>query len=166
MGAAELVIAVDDADWVAQVRGLADARRGADAVIEAVGTPDTWQAAMGMVRGGGTVNFFGGCRGNSHVPIDTSLIHYSEVTLKSSFHHTPRHIRQALDIIRRRDLRSADFRHQRSAAVRSALGFPRNDEPQRPSENGDPAVNPSFQGDGALSPLLLQAARNRRQGPP
>ncbi len=109
MGATELVAAADGADWVAQVRDHTDAGRGADAVIEAVGTPDTWRAAMGMVRGGGTVNFFGGCPGNSHVPIDTSLIHYSEVTLKSSFHHTPRHIRQALDVIRRRDLRSADF---------------------------------------------------------
>ena len=109
MGADELVTAADGADWVAQVRGLTDARRGADAVIEAVGTPDTWQAAMGMARGGGTVNFFGGCPGNSEVSIDTSLIHYSEITLKSSFHHTPRHIRQALDIIRRRDLRSDDF---------------------------------------------------------
>lgn len=109
MGASELVAAVDDIDWVSQVRNYTDSSRGADAVIEAVGTPDTWQAAMGMVRGGGTVNFFGGCPGNSHVPIDTSLIHYSEVSLKSSFHHTPRHIRQALEVIRRSDLRSADF---------------------------------------------------------
>ncbi|MBG99368.1 MAG: alcohol dehydrogenase [Solibacterales bacterium] len=109
MGASELVTAVDDVDWVNQVRNYTDSSRGADAVIEAVGTPDTWQAAMGMVRGGGTVNFFGGCPGNSHVPIDTSLVHYSEVSLKSSFHHTPRHIRQALEVIRRSDLRSADF---------------------------------------------------------
>jgi len=109
MGASELVAAIDGVDWVSQVRNYTDSSRGADAVIEAVGTPNTWQAAMGMVRGGGTVNFFGGCPGNSHVPIDTSLVHYSEVSLKSSFHHTPRHIRQALEVIRRRDLRSADF---------------------------------------------------------
>ena len=109
MGAAELITATDGVNWVDQVRSHTDSGRGADSVIEAVGTPNTWQAAMGMVRGGGTVNFFGGCPGNSHVPIDTSLIHYSEVSLKSSFHHTPRHIRQALDVIRRRDLRSSDF---------------------------------------------------------
>ena len=36
-------------------------------------------------------------------------MHYSEVTLKSSFHHTPRHIRSALDVISRRDLRAEDF---------------------------------------------------------
>jgi len=32
-----------------------------DVVIEAVGKPETWQAAVGLVRKGGIVNFFGGC---------------------------------------------------------------------------------------------------------
>jgi len=51
------------------------------------------------VRSGGTVNFFGGCPSGSQVCIDTSQIHYSEITLKSSIHHTPQHIRQALDLV-------------------------------------------------------------------
>ena len=50
-----------------------------------------------MVRRGGTVNFFGGCPNDSHVALDTSLLHYSEITCKASFHHTPVHIRKALD---------------------------------------------------------------------
>src|ERR1035438_4452559 len=32
-----------------------------DVVIEAVGKPETWEAAVRLVRKGGTVNFFGGC---------------------------------------------------------------------------------------------------------
>lgn len=109
MGADELVTASDGADWIGEVCGRTHESGGADAVIEAVGLPSTWQSALEIVRSGGTVNFFGGCPSGSEVRLDTSLIHYSEVTLKSSFHHTPRHIRQALDVIARRDLRASDF---------------------------------------------------------
>src|ERR1051325_9584231 len=73
--------------------------RGADAAIEAVGNPETWHWAVDMVRRGGTVNFFGGCPNQSRVSLDTSLLHYSEITCKASFHHTPFYIRKALDII-------------------------------------------------------------------
>ena len=77
--------------------------------MEAVGSPETWQWALRMVRSGGTVNLFGGCPTGSEITLDTSLLHYSEVTLKSSFHHTPAHIRRALDVIIRGDIRAADF---------------------------------------------------------
>ena len=42
-----------------------------------------------MLRRGGTVNFFGGCPNDSKVNLDTALLHYSEITCKASFHHTP-----------------------------------------------------------------------------
>ncbi len=86
---------------VEQIRKITNGRRGADFVIEAVGTTETWQKAMGMVRRGGTINLFGGCPSGTHIPLDTTLIHYSEITFKASFHHTPRHIREALDAIHR-----------------------------------------------------------------
>jgi L-iditol 2-dehydrogenase len=73
--------------------------RGTDIAIEAVGMPQTWEWAAGMVRRGGTVNFFGGCPNDSRVSLDTSLLHYSEITCKASFHHTPAFIRKALDIV-------------------------------------------------------------------
>ena len=63
--------------------------RGVDIAIEAVGKPQTWQWAVNMVRRGGTVNFFGGCPNDSKVNLDTALLHYSEITCKASFHHTP-----------------------------------------------------------------------------
>ncbi len=80
-----------------------------DVVIEAVGKPETWEAAVRLVRKGGTVNFFGGCPSGTTVTLDTSLIHYSNLTLLASFHHTPRTIRQALDYIEHRVIRASDF---------------------------------------------------------
>ena len=89
------------ANAVEQVRNLTDGNRGADVVIEAVGLKETWQQAMKMIRRGGTINLFGGCPSGTQIPLDSTLIHYSEITVKASFHHTPRHIREALDAIHR-----------------------------------------------------------------
>jgi L-iditol 2-dehydrogenase len=96
-------------DPVHIVRQLTEGGRGADSVIEAVGQPLTWEWAVQMVRKGGTVNLFGGCPRGSHVLIDPSALHYSEVTIKSTFHHTPRFIREALDAVARGEIRAADF---------------------------------------------------------
>jgi L-iditol 2-dehydrogenase len=73
--------------------------RGADVVIEAIGYPEAWELATRLVRRGGTINFFGGCATGTKVALDTSLLHYSEITCKASFHHTPNHIRRALEAI-------------------------------------------------------------------
>ena len=91
------------------VRQLTEGCRGADSVIEAVGSPTTWQSAVQMVRPGGTVNLFGGCPRGSNVEFDPAALHYSEVTIKSTFHHTPRFIREALDTIARGEIRASDF---------------------------------------------------------
>jgi L-iditol 2-dehydrogenase len=80
-----------------------------DAVIEAVGKPETWEASVHLVRKGGTVNFFGGCPSGAKVSLDTELIHYSNLTLLASFHHTPRAIRRALEFIEAGVIRAQDF---------------------------------------------------------
>lgn len=85
-------------DMVTGVRSLTEGQ-GSDIVIEAVGKPETWNAAVHMLRRGGTVNFFGGPPAGTHVSLDTNLLHYSELTCKASFHHTPEHIRRAFEII-------------------------------------------------------------------
>jgi L-iditol 2-dehydrogenase len=61
------------------------------------------------VRKGGTVNFFGGCPSGTTVTLDTTLIHYSDLTLLASFHHTPHTIRRALEFIEAGVIRAADF---------------------------------------------------------
>jgi len=83
---------------VETVRALT-AGQGSDVVIEAVGKAETWDAAVRMLRRGGTVNFFGGPPSGTTVALDTNLLHYSELTCKASFHHTPDHIRRAFEII-------------------------------------------------------------------
>ena len=45
------------------------------------------------------VNFFGGCAVGTQVTLDTNRIHYSDITLRATFHHTPAICRKALDLI-------------------------------------------------------------------
>lgn len=73
--------------------------RGADVVIEAIGHPQSWELATRLVRKGGIINFFGGCPAGTRVALDTALLHYSEITCKASFHHTPAHIRRSLELV-------------------------------------------------------------------
>ncbi len=108
MGASELISTADVAEPAKLVRHLTHGR-GCDIAIEAVGNPETWHWAVDMVRRGGTVNFFGGCPNDSKVALDTSLLHYSEITCKASFHHTPKHIQKALDIVSNGDITGTDF---------------------------------------------------------
>ena len=96
-------------DPIEAVRRLTEGSRGADSVIEAVGSPQTWDWALRMVRGGGTVNLFGGCPQGTRVEVDPTALHYSEITIKSTFHHTPRFIREALEAIARGEIRARDF---------------------------------------------------------
>jgi L-iditol 2-dehydrogenase len=98
LGADETVVAAEGSDPVKAIRDLTKGR-GVDIAIEAVGKPQTWRWAVDMVRRGGTVNFFGGCPNDSHVNLDTALLHYSEITCKATFHHTPAYIRKALDLV-------------------------------------------------------------------
>ena len=87
----------------------AQSRSEFDVVIEAVGKPETWEAAVQLVRRGGAVNFFGGCPAGTTVSLDTSRIHYGSLTLHASFHHTPRTIRRALELIETGVVRADDF---------------------------------------------------------
>jgi L-iditol 2-dehydrogenase len=96
-------------DPLERIRELTYRKLGADSVIEAVGSARTWQWAMQLARPGGTVNLFGGCPRGTSVEFEASLLHYSEITVKSSFHHTPRFIREALETVAKGDVRASDF---------------------------------------------------------
>ncbi|MGI4828213.1 MAG: zinc-dependent alcohol dehydrogenase [Janthinobacterium lividum] len=87
-------------DPVAAARALTPEARGADLVFEAVATPEAWQWAVAMARKGGMVNLFGGPPAGTSVAFDTNLLHYSDLTIKASFHHTPGTARQAFDLLR------------------------------------------------------------------
>jgi L-iditol 2-dehydrogenase len=109
IGAHEIVQITKVKDPVEMVRALTPDRRGADVVVEAVGRPTAWEWAIDMVRKGGTVNFFGGCANGTKVELDTQRLHYSEITLKATFHHTPESVRKAFALISERKIKGTDY---------------------------------------------------------
>ncbi len=108
-GAVEVVQTGAAKDVVAAVRALTPEGRGADVAVEAVAMPAAWEDAVGMVRRGGLVNFFGGPPSGTKVQLDTNRLHYSEITLKASFHHTPAACRAALELITSGRFKCAEY---------------------------------------------------------
>jgi L-iditol 2-dehydrogenase len=96
-------------DVVAATRALTPEGRGADVVIEAVASPATWEWAVDMVRKGGVVNFFGGPPSETTVQLDTNRLHYGDITLKASFHHTPATCRTAFDLVTSGRFKCAEY---------------------------------------------------------
>jgi L-iditol 2-dehydrogenase len=103
LGAVASLALEQDAD-AAEVLSALDGGLGPEVVIEAVGLPQTSDAALRSVRKGGLVNLFAGCPADARVSLDAQRLHYQEVTVKSTFHHTPRAIRQALRLIEERQV--------------------------------------------------------------
>jgi L-iditol 2-dehydrogenase len=99
LGAAHVVQSTSIRKAIRETRAITPNNRGVDIAIEAVGVPDAWEEAVEMVRKGGTVNFFGGCAVGTRVNLDTNRIHYSDITLRATFHHTPAICRKALELI-------------------------------------------------------------------
>ena len=73
--------------------------RGADVVIEAAGSEQAWADAVELVRPGGTVVLFGGLPRDARPLVDAYRVHYEELTLRGSFHHTPATVRAALGFL-------------------------------------------------------------------
>ncbi len=98
LGAAETVL-LGEGSPVPAVKALTEEGRGVDIAMEAVATPQTWAWAVDMARKGGTVNFFGGPPAGTTVALDTDRLHYSGLTLRASFHHTPGTVRRAFRLL-------------------------------------------------------------------
>jgi L-iditol 2-dehydrogenase len=73
--------------------------RGADVVIEAAGSEDAWSTAVELARPGGTVVMFGGLPRDARPPVDAYRLHYEELTIRGSFHHSPATVRAALGFL-------------------------------------------------------------------
>jgi L-iditol 2-dehydrogenase len=73
--------------------------RAADVVIEAAGTEQAWVDAEGLVRPGGTVVMFGGLPREARPVMGAYRLHYEELTVRGSFHHTPESVRAALGFL-------------------------------------------------------------------
>ena len=105
----------------------------ADVVIEAAGTAGAWAQALGLVRPGGTVVYFGGRERDAVLSVDAYRLHYEELTLRGAFHHAPRHVRAALAF-----LRAARSRGAGSSRTASASTASRSSSPTRPAITSRP----------------------------
>ncbi len=100
LGASEAVNLLNIEDSVEYIRGLTEAKRGADIVIEATGLVSVWESSVKMARKGGFVLLFGGTKSGEEMHIDTKLMHYSQLTIKGVFHTTPYHVMTALELLK------------------------------------------------------------------
>jgi L-iditol 2-dehydrogenase len=98
---------------------------GADVVVEAIGSPVTWEQALRLARKGGTVLEFGGSPPGTHIQVDTEMLHYGELTVVGTFHATPLHFRKALNLIASRtiDVRPLVTRKMRLEQIKEAFGI-------------------------------------------
>lgn len=96
---------------------------GADIVIEAIGSPVTWEQALRLARKGGTVLEFGGCPPGTEIKLNTEMLHYGELTVIGAFHTTPLHFRKALNLISSRtvDVRPLVTKRMRLEDIKQAF---------------------------------------------
>lgn len=99
MGADDTIVVGSRDDLADLLRRESPEGRGPHVVIEAAGAPETSEAAIRAVRKGGLVNLFAGCPADTLIGIDAQRIHYEELTITSTFHHTPQDIREALRLL-------------------------------------------------------------------
>jgi L-iditol 2-dehydrogenase len=65
--------------------------------IDATGTVAGWSTALAATLPGGATLFFGGCAPADRIELSTFPIHYDELSLFGSYHHTPRSFQAAID---------------------------------------------------------------------
>ncbi len=95
---ADAVLSVLDGDALAFVREQTGGR-GADVTLEAAGTADTWRMAFDATRPGGTAVMFSGLLGGAEVSFDATRLHYGQISVKGIFHHTPRFVEMAWQML-------------------------------------------------------------------
>ncbi len=86
-------------ECAAAIRPLTPGERGADVAIEAVGLPNVWEQTVLCLRPGGTAVLFGGTPKNAPFQVDSSDMHYKEYTLKGVYHHQPRFVQIAVELL-------------------------------------------------------------------
>lgn len=72
---------------------------GHELVMEAVGRPAAWRAAIDAAAPGATVVLVGGCPSGSDVTLPAGPLHYAELDVRGAFHHTPDEVDAALALL-------------------------------------------------------------------
>ncbi|MEO8362706.1 MAG: alcohol dehydrogenase catalytic domain-containing protein [Vicinamibacteria bacterium] len=70
-----------------------------DVVFDAGGASETAALAIRSALKGGIVNLFAGCPAGTSVSLDVTRVHYDEIRILGSFHHTPATFREAFRLI-------------------------------------------------------------------
>jgi len=99
MHAKDVVVGASVEACTRELRAAAPDRRGFDVVIEAAGAVETTQVAPSLCRKGGRVMLFGGCRADARISWAPAPLHYDEIAILASFHHTPRHVAASLEVL-------------------------------------------------------------------
>ncbi len=99
MGCEAVVVGASILDEAEALREASRDGRGYDLVVEAAGAHETTQTAPALVRRGGKVLLFGGCAMDVRMTLSPARLHYDEISILASFHHTPRHVTAALDAL-------------------------------------------------------------------
>ncbi|MGM0367695.1 MAG: zinc-dependent alcohol dehydrogenase [Actinomycetota bacterium] len=108
-GADFTINAAETSNQIGAVKELTEEGKGVDVAIEATGNPKVWEMTILMARKGGLVNLFGGCPSGTSINIDTKLLHYSELTIKGVYHHTPYYVKKAFSLISRKLIDASRF---------------------------------------------------------
>lgn len=139
LGVWKAVDLTDIEDTVSYLRSFTDDERGADVVIEATGLVQVWETSIKMARKGGFVLLFGGTKKGSVLHVDTTLMHYSQITIKGVFHTTPLAVQTALELIELGVIDENDFvqneypldqleeailEHARGEVIKNAIVYP------------------------------------------
>ncbi len=99
LGAAKTLEIARGGGQAERVRAETSDGQGVAVAVDSSGVPEAWVDAIHSVRPGGLVNLFGGCAPGTTIPLDTHLVHYSELTIKGVYHHRPDTILRALSML-------------------------------------------------------------------
>lgn len=72
---------------------------GVDLIVECTGQTNVWEETVNLVRRGGVVILFGGCKSGTYVRFSTHRLHYDEITVMGSFHFTPEDVGKAYSLL-------------------------------------------------------------------
>ena len=97
LGSTRIVNSLQE-DPVAAVQDLTEGR-GADVVIECAGVKAAWLTALDVARKGARVEWFGGLPGGTQVSVDSTRVHYDELTVLGVYHLTPLSLERAFHLV-------------------------------------------------------------------
>ncbi len=73
---------------------------GFDIIIDATGATEAMQRSIKLLSRGGKFMVFSGVERGTTLSVDIHALHYGEMSIVGSFHHTPDSVRRAVEILR------------------------------------------------------------------